>query len=464
MSIWSGAATVITFVLGTGPFSYPYAFVHWGFIVSTALMAFTMLIAYTTATYMVETISYWWAKRFDGRSDTLFPLIQGEDLLTKSKRDEHDVSVKESPFYIRQKLEIGHLSQELLPIWVKYVILFFLMVYMYGAMCLKYVAGSKSMVEGLSITIYNDKDMLEEKIGFDPYYIAILLFGTISIYFSFGNIENAKGLQIVTNIIRFTAIFLMLVGSVYTLFHKDGGITTVSHIFEFDFTYMHILFGNTIFVFIWHHSLSGITYPIRPQSKIKPMLFWSFIVGGVTLTCEAFLAVLAFSHHTNDNCSTSPWKIQPLYNENFLYIPFIGQVCNFYPFLNVAAVPVMCITMRNNLLQLFGFDSKKEITKLKKGIWSICISLPAIVVTLFLRDPQLLVTYTGGLTGVIILLLIPTIFVQAARRLNLENTFNRENFNKSNFTSPIIPYLIYIFSVIALSILIYGMVKGGSTH
>ena len=91
MSIWSGAATVITFVLGTGPFSYPYAFVHWGFIVSTVLMAFTMLIAYTTATYMVETISYWWAKRFDGRSDTLFPLIQGEDLLTKSKRDECSV-------------------------------------------------------------------------------------------------------------------------------------------------------------------------------------------------------------------------------------------------------------------------------------------------------------------------------------------------------------------------------------
>ena len=143
---------------------------------------------------------------------------------------------------------------------------------------------------------------------------------------------------------------------------------------------------------------------------------------------------------------------------------FIGQVCNFYPFLNVAAVPVMCITIRNNLLQILGFDSKTEITKLKKGIWSIGISLPAIVVTLFLRDPQILVTYTGGLTGVIILLLIPTIFVQMARRMDLESTFNEKNFNKSNFTSPIIPYLLYIFSAVALGILIYGIIRGGGSH
>lgn len=153
-----------------------------------------------------------------------------------------------------------------------------------------------------------------------------------------------------------------------------------------------------------------------------------------------------------------------MYNENFLYIPFIGQVCNFYPFLNVAAVPVMCITIRNNLLQIFGFDSKTEITKLKKGIWSIGISLPTIVVTLFLRDPQFLVTYTGGLTGVIILLLIPTIFVQMARKMDLESTFNAKNFNKSNFTSPLIPYLLYLFSAVALGILIYGIIRGGGTH
>ena len=325
---------------------------------------------------------------------------------------------------------------------------------MYGAMWLKYVAGSKSLVEGVSVTLYNEKDMLEEKIGFDPYYIAILLFATISIYFSFGNIENAKGLQIVTTIIRFIAILLMIIGSIYTLFHKDGGITTASHIFEFDFSYMHILFGNTIFVFIWHHSLSGITYPIRPQSQIKPMLFWSFVVGASTLIWEAFLAVLAFSHIKNEDWSHSPCKIQPLYNENFLYIPFIGQVWNFYPFLNVAAVPIMCITMRNNLLQILGFDSKKEISKLKKGIWSIGISAPAIIITLFLRDPQLLVTYTGGLTGVIILLLIPSIFVQRARYLNLESAYNRENFNKSPFSHPIFPYFIYAFSVITLTILI----------
>ena len=133
MSIWAGTATIITFLLGTGPFSYPYPYVHCGFILSTSLMLFTMVIGYMTATFMVETISYCCAKRFEGRSDTLFPLIQGESPLMKSKRDHHDVVYKESPFYIRQKIEIGLMSQELLPFWGKYVVLFFLLVYMYGA-------------------------------------------------------------------------------------------------------------------------------------------------------------------------------------------------------------------------------------------------------------------------------------------------------------------------------------------
>ena len=33
-------------------------------------------------------------------------------------------------------------------------------------------------------------------------------------------------------------------------------------------------------------------------------------------------------------------------------LPFIGQVCNFYPMLNVSSVPVLTITLRNNLMEV----------------------------------------------------------------------------------------------------------------
>lgn len=57
MSAWAGSATIINLVLATGPFSYPYPFVQCGFIISVTLMIVTLVIAYMTATFMIEAIS-----------------------------------------------------------------------------------------------------------------------------------------------------------------------------------------------------------------------------------------------------------------------------------------------------------------------------------------------------------------------------------------------------------------------
>ena len=65
------------------------------------------------------------------------------------------------------------------------------------------------------------------------------------------------------------------------------------------------------------------------------------------------LAYLAFSGLPND-CSTHiyPCRIEDLFNKNFVNIPVIGPLCNFYPMLNVSSVPVLTITLRNNLMQV----------------------------------------------------------------------------------------------------------------
>jgi hypothetical protein len=33
-------------------------------------------------------------------------------------------------------------------------------------------------------------------------------------------------------------------------------------------------------------------------------------------------------------------------------IPFVGQYVNFYPLLNVSSVPVLTITLRNNIMEV----------------------------------------------------------------------------------------------------------------
>lgn len=66
----------------------------------------------------------------------------------------------------------------------------------------------------------------------------------------------------------------------------------------------------------------------------------------------AFIAFSGLPNNCHDKPPKYPCKISTLFNENFVNIPFIGQVCNFYPMLNVSSVPVLTITLRNNMMEV----------------------------------------------------------------------------------------------------------------
>lgn len=124
-------------------------------------------------------------------------------------------------------------------------------------------------------------------------------------------------------------------------------------------------------------------------------------------------------------------------------LPGIGQICNFYPMLNMAAVPILNITLRNNLLDVVPVkrwirssgrclclleDTKNSV----KGMWSIILTFPVIVIVLLTRDVQAMVTYTGGFCGAFILIFIPCILVYYARKMDDEKP-RGDNPNKSPF-------------------------------
>ena len=120
----------------------------------------------------------------------------------------------------------------------------------------------------------------------------------MSIYFSFGNIENAKTLQIVTTILRFIVTILMCAGSIYYI--EEAGVHEAP-VWDLKKQLKHLaqVFGNTTFVFIYHHSISGIIYPVRPQAQTKKMFLFSNIIGAAFLITEASLAYFAFSSLEN---------------------------------------------------------------------------------------------------------------------------------------------------------------------
>lgn len=248
----------------------------------------------------------------------------------------------------------------------------------------------------------------------------------------------------------------MIIGSLISIF--SHGIKIEFDDLIPDLTHASNLFANTVFIFVAHHSIAGIVKPVRPQKSLYSILFYSFAIGGAVLWVESALAAIAFTRVTNSNCDTFPWEIQSLYNENFTALPFIGQVCNFYPALNVAAVPILTITLRNNLFVLLGIEAKSD-SRIMKALWSVGLSIPVIICSWVIKNPQIIMTYVGGIGGTWILFLVPCVMIIFARRTKVKDLYSQENFNKCFFQHIAWPTIGLIMAVITFGVTIYGIVN-----
>ena len=248
----------------------------------------------------------------------------------------------------------------------------------------------------------------------------------------------------------------MIFGSVISIF--VFGITMNYEDFVPDLTHASNLFANTVFIFVVHHSIAGIVKPVRPQISLYRIIFNSFALGCTVLWVESFLAALAFADVKNPNWNEFPWEIQSLYNENFTSVPIIGQIWNFYPALNVAAVPILTITLRNNFFVMFGITKKSE-TPMKKALWSFRLSIPVFIIACVFKNPQLIMTYTDGIGGAGIMFIIPWAMIIFARRSKVIEMYSQENFNKTIFQHKIWPIIALIMAAITIWVTIYGIIN-----
>ena len=184
------SATVVNLVLATGPFAYPQGFSQLGPVMSIPLLIICTFMAYVTATFMIEAVSVANAEDQNRLEESIFPMAAYKSPIVSKRQNAKDSDHKNSPFYIRQKIEVGVVADRIARPWVKYLIMTILTIYMYGAICLKYVSGAESFVTGVNHTFWPDNadGFYEWTQPFDPYYLGLAIFGFFSVYFSFGDI------------------------------------------------------------------------------------------------------------------------------------------------------------------------------------------------------------------------------------------------------------------------------------
>ena len=194
---------MVNLVLATGPFTYPQGFVSLGPVMSLTLLIITTGMAYITATFLIEAISIVSALQPEARTAL-------------------------NPYGIKRKIEIEELTDNVTKNkLVKKMVILTLVVHMYGAISVKYVAGAESFTTGINHTFWDEEDGFKNWLGYNPYYFGLFVFGFGATYASFGNIENANTLQVVISILRFLTTILMCIGSIYYIDHSGTHIAPV---------------------------------------------------------------------------------------------------------------------------------------------------------------------------------------------------------------------------------------------
>jgi len=118
LSPFQASATIVNLLLATGPFSYPQGFVLLGPVISSILLIFTCFIAYITSTFMIEAISIAHAKQVKKNMDprprleSIFDSTLYKSPIVHRNLFLKDMNDKNSPYYIRKKIEIGVVAME----------------------------------------------------------------------------------------------------------------------------------------------------------------------------------------------------------------------------------------------------------------------------------------------------------------------------------------------------------------
>lgn len=332
MSQLAASSTVVNLLLATGPFTFPYSFVGLGPYLSSLILAITCFLAYISATYMIEIVSLAASakpgrKSEKKRHDSLFHEACYATPQQQRRTNDKDTEHKESQFYIREKLEIGIIAERIAAPWVRTAIICVLVVYMYGAMALKYTSGAESLYRGISFLFTDDPYYAENNFYNTAYYLSIFVFGFFSVIFSFGDIENSKVLQIITSIARVVVLVMMYAGTLY-YWGTDGIMHAPAWNWAEQSKSLATVFGNVVFVFIYHHSIPGIIYPVRPQAGMGRMFLIANVCATILLWLEGMLAFLVFSGYPtacgNAEGETFPCKVSDLFTENFQDIPVLG--------------------------------------------------------------------------------------------------------------------------------------------
>ena len=146
----------------------------------------------------------------------------------------------------------------------------------------------------------------------------------------------------------------------------EYGIADIKDVPKFDLSNITVMIGNSLFVFMSHHSIPGMVENFTPQKRLVKLLIIGYIFSLLFIVLYSYIGVFAFSNpeYSCDKSHDFPIAIQSTFSSNFLGLPVIGYIINYYPILNVITSGMQLITLRNNILEAIAGCNRELSTNL----------------------------------------------------------------------------------------------------
>ena len=510
-------ANLLNFVLATAVFTIPFPMYEVGIILGTIILAITCFISVIACTFIIEslalknsilkrenTILNRAIEEGKGKSDNeehekiedkdkdrptflskeiLVSNIdvdeKKEDLINKINDEriseekgkifpiENDLDdildEKNDTFYIYKRFEISKLSKALPKPGYFFVVITIILYLYVGVTSNGIIAGN------------NLKDIIGKTFDIDmpdySYQLIVICFFMITIIIALNNIKHLKKFSMFIMVMRFVIIFLIMGCCFYAM--GKYGAAKFSNIPKFDISNITVMIGNSLFVFMSHHSIPGMVENFTPQRRLIKLLIIGYIFSLIFIVAYSYVGLFAFvdPSYKCDKDGDFPIAIQSTFSSNFLGLSVVGYIINYYPILNVITSGMQLITLRNNILESIAACNQKLaeslnfteqsglIPLLKNFIFNFIIAIPPLTIGLLLQNIQSLMKYFSSILGFLLMLIVPLLVVNGYRKIFFKRKYNFSNLNRSFLKGKYGNIFIICMSVIIFGLIIFGFIK-----
>lgn len=323
----------------------------------------------------------------------------------------------------------------------------------------------------------------ENQIGKSNEWLSVFIFGIIVLPLSCFDLDEQIQSQVLMSGLRFLTLIALSIGLAVTLLNNthsnnadEAKVEGGGEIPLFEISGFGLMFSNALFSQLFQHSVLTLIRPLNDDHHVRTQV--PTIFAGALMTTSLFYVLISVlsllvlgdsvEQSININFINNGWGFHSESEIVFYWIArALSLIIVLFPALDTLSIfPLICNTLGNSL-RAFTPDLMNDLAELLSKCNTLPVSkermsvilfrmlggIPPIIIAIFIKDLAFTLTI-AGICGIIVALVIPSLLCIITKKVKEDiPPSSRQSPYLSHVTDSIVlPYIVIIVSLIALSI------------